>query len=155
MRTESGPGRGSALRAKTRHDFDANNPIIGYSLDARTYKVENDMPRRSEGFIYAYVSLDSTSYASGNVAWRGDLSDALIIAALFAADPEESAKYEALFGADIEELRDPDWYYMPGRWVRGLDGVVRHSFVVERDGKLIYKVVAERISEVTLSSRSR
>ncbi len=152
MRTESGPM--SAIRARTRYDREPTNPIIGYYLMAHWPKGGGTFPSERVGSLYVAVSLDSTSYGPDSTVWRGSIDSALETAALEAPNAEESAKYEDLF-AVAEELTDPDYYYMPGHWVRGPDGVVRYSFVIERDGELIFKVIAERISEATVSGRLR
>lgn len=149
----------SAIRERRREDVarDDYRPILGYDLATCSATSVDSIPKTflSRPCLQTYYTVSNVPIlaAPDSTLWHGELDPLVEVTFL---DPRPRVQHEArnLFGAS-EELRDPDWYYMPGSWVTYGDGRVRHIWKVMQGPHLIYEVRADRISRKTLTSRSR
>ena len=147
-----------AIRGRRREDAagDDYKPILGYYLATCSAASVSSLPKRF-GFpcLQSYYAVSTAPIVTtpDSTLWHGEVEPLVEVTYL---DPRPAVQSEAhaLFGAS-EELRDAEWYYMPGVWVVSHDGRVRHDWRITRGSQLVYRVRADRISRKTLASRSR
>jgi hypothetical protein len=147
----------SSIRERRRDDVQREDyqPIIGYYLaTCSAPSLDSLPPTFSYPCLQSYyaVSVDPILTETDSTLWHGEIEPLVEVVHL---DSRGAVRSEAqsLFGASEE--RGQDWYFMPGTWVTYTDGHVRHDWTVAQAGELAYRVRANRISQVTLASRSR
>lgn len=143
------------IRERRRGDAssDEYRPILGYYLSVCVATSLSDLgtpcPDAFSQTMWA-VSVEPVSANGDSSVWRGEV-DPLVEVNHF--DPREAVRQGArdLFHAS-EDLRDPSWYFMPGRWITYRDGRARFTWTLTRGTALAFKVVADRISAQSIDN---
>jgi hypothetical protein len=100
---------------------------------------------------YHAVSVRPALQTPDSSVWSGD-SEAEGAAWILLKDAPVA---RTLYAALREDLRDPEAFYMPGRWIVHADGHVRFEWTIKDAGVILAVIRGEKISSATLSAHSR
>jgi hypothetical protein len=133
-----------------------DRPLSGYNLMAVCALSTKPLPTYymitdSTTVCYHAVSVRPVLETPDSSVWRGD-SEAEIAAWILLKHAPVATTLNAALDDD---LRDPNAYYVPGRWTAYADGKVHFEWVIKRTGSILAVIRGERVSSTTLSGHSR
>ncbi len=144
MRTA--PRAASRLHAWTRTELRNDGAAIGYYLRADGAPTPdafaNGPDVATDGFFA--IALEPISETADSTVWRGDFD---IMRAVLRLEGRPVVRDEAArLARRWDELRDPEWYFLPGYWIKYRDGRVRFEWEGRRGDRVVVTMRAERIS---------
>lgn len=144
----------SVLRDRSMADIHASEgrlgrPVVGYYLDANcSFDLGHvDQSLHASMQCSHAVSIDPVIRTRDSIVWRGE-SEAQLAAWILLDSIPLKPRLRAALGDD--EDFDPDWFFMPGYWIRGRNGSFRFRQDVVHQGRLLLRIRGERMSKAVL-----